>query len=277
MTELRKKYISYMRYRHYSDNTIKHYCQCLIQLSKYYNLSPDKLTRGQFMDYLHYLVEVKQVSAVYLNQLLSACKILIAEVLGREWQEFAIRRPKTEKKLPVVLSQDEVKRIIDCTANVKHRTIFSTIYSCGLRLSELCNLMPSDIDAERMQIRIRLGKGAKDRYVMLSEKVLLMLRAYWLRYKPEKYLFEGQTRGVPISERAIQVAFTGAVKKSGINKRPTIHSLRHSFATHLLENGVSLLAIQKLLGHSNIKTTMVYTHLQSSPAAIKSPFDDLEL
>ena len=144
MTDLQKQYISYMRYRNYSAHTIKHYCFCLIQLSKYYNTSPEQLTRDQFMTYLYYLVEEKQVSAVTLNQLISAYKILLVEVLRREWEDFSIRRPKLDKKLPVVLSQEEVKRILDSISNVKHRTFISLIYSCGLRLDELCNLKVSD-------------------------------------------------------------------------------------------------------------------------------------
>ena len=275
MTELRKKYISHMRYRHYSKNTIKIYCDCLIQLAKYYNLSPDKLTREQFINYLYYLVDEKQVSAIYLNQLISAYKILVVEVLGRKWEEFDIRRPMTESRLPVVLSQQEVKRIIDSAANLKHRTFISLIYSCGLRVSELVNLKVNDIDSDCMKIHIQLAKGAKDRYVMLSEKILSMLREYWEQYRPKIFLFEGNMQGEAIAVRTVQSAFANAVLKSGIKKHPTVHSLRHSFSTHLLEKGVSLLAIQKLLGHASIRTTLIYTHLQN-PSAIKSPFDDLD-
>jgi site-specific recombinase XerD len=248
----------------------------LLQLAKYHNLSPDKLTRDQFINYLYYLVDNKQVSAVYLNQLISAYKILTAEILRREWKEFDIRRPNLESRLPVVLSQKEVKKIIDSVTNMKHRTFISLIYSCGLRVSELVNLTITDIDSSRMQIRIRLGKGAKDRYVMLSEKILQMLREYWKRYRPKEYLFEGMKRGKPMSARTVQSAFSNAVSKAGINKHPTVHSFRHSFSTHLLEKGVNIIAIQKLLGHASIRTTTIYTHLQKSPATIKSPFDDLD-
>ena len=277
MTALRKQYISYMRYRNYSVRTIKSYCTCLINLSKHYNLSPDKLTREQFMDYLYYLVEEKQVSAVFLNQMISAYKILVVEVLRRAWEEFNIRRPSRSLKLPVVLSQKEVKLIIEKTNSLKHRTFISLIYSCGLRLDELCNLKVADIDSIRMQIHIRSGKGKKDRYVMLSQKILLLLREYWKHYRPEEYLFEGVIPGGAISRRTVQRAFQVAVIKSKIKKRPCLHTLRHSFATHLLENGVNLIAIQKLLGHNNIKTTVTYIHLQSAPASIKSPFDDMDV
>jgi site-specific recombinase XerD len=247
----------------------------LIQLSKYYNLSPDKLTREQFINYLYYLVDYKQASAGYLNQLINAYKLLVVDILRREWKAFDIKRPRLESRLPIGLSQKEVKRIIDRTSNLKHRAILSLIYSCGLRVSELANLKVSDIDSTRMQIHIRLGKGSKDRYVMLSEKILLMLREYWKRYRPKEYLFEGIKRWKAIAVRTVQSVFANAVKKSGINKRATVHSFRHSFSTHLLEKGVSLVAIQKLLGHSSIRTTTLYTHLQTSPASIKSPFDDL--
>ena len=277
MTELRKQYICYMRYRNYSARTIKSYCSCLIRLSKYYNLSPDKLTREQFMNYLYYQVEEKQASAVLLNQMISAYKIFIVEVLRRKREEFDIRRPSRSIKLPVVLSRKEVKRIIEVTGNLKHRAFISLIYSCGLRLEELCNLKVADIDSTRMQIHIRSGKGKKDRYVMLSQKILLLLREYWKRYRPKEYLFEGVTPGKAISRRTVQYAFQVAVKKSKIKKSPCLHTLRHSFATHLLEQGVNLIAIQKLLGHNNIKTTVNYTHLQTTPATIKSPFDDLEM
>jgi len=277
MTELRKKYIGYMRYRNYSVRTINQYCARLVELSKYYNLSPDKLSRDQVLNYLYYSVEKKQVSPVFLNQFISAYKILIAEVLRRPWEEFDIRRPSRSIKLPAVLSQKEVKRIIDITSNLKHRTFISLIYSCGLRLDELCNLKVSNIDSDRMQIHIRSGKGGKDRYVMLSQKILLMLREYWKRYRPKEYLFEGAEPGKAISRRTVQQAFRVSVIKSKIKKRPCLHTLRHSFATHLLEKGVNLIAIQKLLGHNHIKTTMTYTHLQSSPASVKSPFDDLNV
>ena len=277
MTDLRKRYISYMRYRNYSVRTIKHYTDCLVCLSKYYQQSPDVLTHAQVMDYLYYLVEEKQVSTSRLNQMISSYKILVCDILGRSWEEFLIKRPKKEHKLPDVLSGEEIERLLTCVSNMKHRTFISVIYSCGLRLQELINLKIKDIDSTRMQIHIRCGKGNKDRYVMLSEKALLMLRAYWERYRPAEYLFEGQRSGSPIARRTVQHAFKQAVCKSGINKNPGIHTLRHSFATHLLEKGVSLLAIQKLLGHSHIKTTTIYTHLQTSPADIKSPLDDLNV
>lgn len=277
MTELRKKYISYMRFRNYSARTIEHYTYCLSQMSVYYQQSPDKLTHEQVMDYLYYLVDVKLVSTCRINQVISAYKILVCDVSGRSWSEFAIKRPRGEQKLPVVLSADEVGRLLLSISNMKHRTLISLIYSCGLRLQELLNLKIKDIDSARMQIHIRAGKGKKDRYVMLSGKILEMLRVYWKYYHPAEYLFEGYRRGYPISRSSVQRIFRNAVLKSGINKEPCIHSLRHSFATHLLEKGINLIAIQKLLGHAHLKTTTIYTHLQTLPAAIKSPLDELNI
>ena len=277
MTELRKKFISYMRFRNYSARTIEHYSMCLFQLSKYYNRSPDLLSRDQVMNYLYYLVEEKQVSSSRVNQMISAYKILTCDVLGRSWKEFIIKRPQREKKLPDVLSVQEIELLIDSIRNMKHRTMYSLIYSCGLRLQELVNLKITDVDSTRMQIHIRSGKGKKDRYVMLSKKVLVMLRGYWQQYRPKEYLFEGQRRGTQIARSTVQHTFKKVMIQSGIRKNPGVHSLRHSFATHLLEKGVSMLAIQKLLGHAHLKTTAIYTHLQTSPADLNSPLDDLNI
>jgi len=277
MTELRQNYINYMRFRNYSARTIEHYTGCLLHLAKHYNQSPDTLSRKQLIDYFYYLVNVKQVSPCRLNQMISAYKILICDILGRPWENFSIKRPRREMKLPDVLSGEEIERILACLDNMKHRTMISMIYSCGLRLQELTNLKIKDIDSTRMQIHIRSGKGKKDRFVMLSQKVLEMLRIYWMNYHPKEYLFEGQRKGFPIARSTVQHTFKKAVVQSGVNKDPGIHSLRHSFATHLLEKGISLLAIQKLLGHAHLKTTTIYTHLQTSPATIKSPLDDLNI
>ena len=277
MTELRKKVISYMRFRNYSARTIEHYTDCLSCLAKHYGQSPELLSRTQVVDYLYYLVEERQVSSSRLNQMISAYKILVCDVLERPWEAFSIKRPMLEKKLPDVLSSEEVERVVGSTNNMKHRTLISLIYSCGLRLHELINLKIKDVDSTRMQIHIRSGKGKKDRYVMLSEKVLEMLRIYWKYYHPKEYLFEGNKVGSPIARSTVQHTFRRAVVKSRINKNVGVHVLRHSFATHLLEKGVSLIAIQKLLGHQHIKTTTIYTHLQISPSSIKSPFDDLNV
>jgi site-specific recombinase XerD len=212
-----------------------------------------------------------------INQYISAYKVLIEGVLEREWTPIRLLRPRGEKKLPVVFSKEEIGRILDHTRNLKHKCIIAITYSSGLRRDEVRNLRVSDIDSSRMQIRISSGKGNKGRYTILSEKVLELLRVYWQCYMPKVYLFEGQHRGEPISASTIREIFSQRMKEAGINKEASFHTLRHSFATHLLEQGVNLRIIQALLGHSSIRTTTIYTHLQNfNPASITSPFDSLK-
>jgi site-specific recombinase XerD len=247
----------------------------LHDLEEYHNISIDEVSTDQVKDFLQYSIAERNFSASYVNQVISAFRILQKDVLGKEWDPIKIKRPRRPKKLPVVLSKEEVKSMIETTRNLKHRTIIAVIYSAGLRISELVNLLPSDIDSDRKQIRV-LGKGNKYRYTLLSENILDMLRVYWRAYKPERYLFEGQRQGQPISTETIQVVFKHACKKAGIIKPASVHSLRHSFATHLLESGVNLKIIQSLLGHSSLRTTSIYLHVTKfDPASIKSPFDEI--
>jgi len=249
-----------MQTRNYSQRSIDTYVHMLNALEDYHNTSIDEISTDQVKDFLQYSIGTKSVSVSYINQVISAVKILQKDVLGKDWESIRIKRPRRIKKLPVVLSKEEVKSMIETTRNLKHRTIFAVIYSAGFRISELINLLPSDIDSDRKQIRV-LGKGNKYRYTLLSENTLDMLRVYWRAYKPERYLFEGQRQGQPISRETIQVVFKHACKKAGITKPASVHSLRHSFATHLLENGADLRSVQELLGHMDISTTQVYTHL----------------
>jgi site-specific recombinase XerD len=264
-----------MQTRNYSQRSIDTYMHMLNALEEYHNTSIDEISIDQVKDFLQYSIGTKNLSVSYINQVISAVKILQKDVLGKEWESIRIKRPRRVKKLPVVLSKEEVKSLIETTRNLKHRTIFAVIYSAGLRISELISLRPSDIDSDRKQIRV-LGKGNKYRYTLLSENTLDMLRIYWRAYKPERYLFEGQVKGKPISHPTIQVVFRQAIKKTGIKKEATVHSLRHSFATHLLESGTNLKIIQMLLGHSSLRTTSIYLHVTKfDPASIKSPFDDI--
>ena len=264
-----------MQTRNYSQRSIDTYMHMLNALEEYHNTSIDEISTDQVKDFLQYSIGTKNLSVSYINQVISAVKILQKDVLGKEWECIKIKRPRRVKKLPVVLSKEEVKSLIETTRNLKHRTIFAVIYSAGLRISELISLRPSDIDSDRKQIRV-LGKGNKYRYTLLSENTLDMLRIYWRAYKPERYLFEGQRQGQPISRETIQVVFKHACKKTGINKQVTVHSLRHSFATHLLESGVNLKIIQSLLGHSSLRTTSIYLHVtRFDPASIRSPFDEI--
>jgi integrase/recombinase XerD len=275
---LRDRMEQEMRIRNYSIRTIKSYISCLSSLSRYLNLSPDKITLAQFKDYLHYCVEVKKVSVATVNQTIGAYKILIEDILGRDWAEFRIKRPRGEKKLPVVLSKEEVVKIFASTKNLKHLTAFSLAYSTGMRLGEVVALMPKDIDPDRMQVLVRRGKGNKSRYTILAKELLPLLRSYYQVYRPDKYLFEGQLKGHSLSERTLSTVFKQCVAKSGIKKNASFHSLRHSFATHLLEQGTNLKIIQMLLGHGSLKTTSIYLHVcKQDPSSTQSPFDDLNI
>ena len=198
------------------------------------------------------------------------------KVLGGDRKYYNIDRPFKPKKLPVVLSEEEVKRIIQSIDNLKHRCMILLIYSGGLRISELINLKISDIDSKRIMIHIKGAKGKKDRMTLLSEKVLLQLRVYFKEYKPKEYLFEGQAGGI-YAARSIQTLFVHACRKAKIIKEATVHTLRHSFATHLLESGTDLRYIQVLLGHESSKTTEIYTHITTKGMdQIKSPLDRLD-
>lgn len=265
-----------MQTRNYSQRSIGTYLHMLNALEEYHNTSIDEISIDQVKDFLQYSIEKKNVSVSYINQVISAVKILQKDVLGNEWESIKIKRPRRVKNLPVVLSKEEVKSMIETTRNLKHRTMLAVIYSAGLRISELISLKPSDIDSDRKQIRI-LGKGNKYRYTLLSDNTLNMLRMYWRAYRPVQYLFEGQKKGQPVSQSTIQQVFRHACKKTGINKPASVHSLRHSFATHLLESGVNLKIIQSLLGHSSLRTTSIYLHVtRFDPSSVKSPFDEID-
>ena len=277
MKTLRNKMIQQMQLKCYSQRTINSYIFSLIQLTKYYNTSPDALSVEQIRDFLHHMITEKKLSKSWLNQTVSALKILFCDVLQREWNPMDIPRSRRETKLPVVLSRDEVSRLIQVTTNLKHRSILMLTYSSGLRLGEVRSLKIGDIDSQRMQVRIVQAKGFKDRYSILSPVALDMLRCYWMKYRPKIWLFETQP-GRALADKTVQCVFKNALRKTEINKEVGIHSLRHSFATHLMEQGVSLPIIQQLLGHKSLKTTSVYLHVQQySMLAVKSPLDTLSL
>lgn len=277
MSALRNKMLQQMELKGYSKNTISTYIDCLVSLSKHYKTSPDLLSVDQIREYFHYKLTVEKLSKSWVNQTIGALKILYCEVLRRDWDDMAIPRPRREKKLPVVLSKDEISRIINTTKNVKHKALLMVTYSSGLRLGEVCNLRPGDIDSERMMVRVVQAKGAKDRYTILSPVTLAFLREYWKMYRVKNFLFENSDHE-PLAHKTVQSAFKKALQKSGVKKDVGIHSLRHSFATHLMEQGVSLPIIQQLLGHTSLRTTSIYLHVQQySVFAVKSPLDTLSL
>jgi site-specific recombinase XerD len=264
-----------MQTRNYSHRSIGTYIHQLNEIEKYYKCSIDEVNSDQVKNFLQYSITERNLSVSYINQVISAVKILQQDVLGKSWESIRIKRPRGIKRLPVVLSKEEIKSIIETTRNLKHRAILAVIYSAGLRIAEVISLLPSDIDSDRKQVRVQ-GKGNKYRYTLLSENTLNMLRMYWRAYRPVRYLFEGQKKGQPISRETIQKVFKESCKRAGVKKQATIHSLRHSFATHLLENGVNLKIIQGLLGHSSLRTTSIYLHVtRLDLASVKSPFDEI--
>jgi site-specific recombinase XerD len=227
--------------------------------------------------YLRHLVTGRKVSTSYQNQAINAVKFYYERVLGGQRKFYFIERPIKEKTLPVVLNTAEVTALIKVTENIKHKTMLMLAYSAGLRVSELLSLKIKDIDSERMQIRVAQAKGKKDRYTLLSTKALIMLRVYFKAFKPRDWLFEGSGGGM-YSSRSIHSVLQHSAQKAGLLKKVSMHTLRHSFATHLLESGTDLRYIQTLLGHSSSKTTEIYTHVTTKGFdQIVSPLDNLDL
>lgn len=259
--------------RKYSQNTIKSYVHYNSELISASGKNPGEITYDDITGYIYREISDKNISTSTVQIMISAIKFFYGEILGRDFT-CDITVPRKDKKLPVVLSRNEVMAVLDSIANLKHRTIMMLIYSAGLRLNEAVTIRKADIDTERGMIIIRSAKGRKDRSTLLSEKFKLLLVNYIEIYKPQTWLFEGQEKGSHLSARTVQHVFQTALEKAGINKDATVHSLRHSFATHLLEQGVDIRYIQELLGHQNPNTTMIYTHVSTSKIkSIKSPMD----
>ncbi len=279
MQEAIEKYTNFLVQKRYSKNTIKTYCNYFEDFVAYFKALNElekiqDVTTRQIYSYILELINTKNISASQQNQRINAIKFYYEKVLGREKQYYNLHRPKKEHKLPKVLSKNEVKRILNSCDNIKHKSILMLIYSAGLRRSELLNLSISDIDSERMVINIKGAKGMKDRISLLSENLLKLLRDYYKVYKPVKYLFGGLNGG-KYSPTSVANVLKKAALKAGIRKTVTPHMLRHSFATHLLEQGTDLRYIQELLGHNSSKTTEIYTHVSKKAIdKIKNPVDD---
>jgi site-specific recombinase XerD len=231
----------------------------------------------EIREYLHHLIQEKKACQSSISQAYSALKFFYETTLKRDWNGFRIPRVKMGKKLPVVLSLQEIQAIFSAVGNLKHRAVLMTIYSAGLRLSEVVHLKVSDVDSQRMTIRVQQGKGQKDRYTLLGQRTLDILRDYWKEYRPSGWLFAGKTESEPLSVSSVQKVFEKALLRAGIKKPASVHTLRHSFATHLLEAGTDLFHIQHLLGHTSLKTTAVYLHLsRKGMGDLASPVDLLE-
>jgi integrase/recombinase XerD len=262
----------------YSESTIRNYCSAIREFIHFFEgRELETILQADIEKFILYITEQRNVSTSYHNICLCAIKFYFEKILERPQITFKLERPRREKVLPEVLSEEEIVRLFNKVTNLKHKCILMAIYSGGLRLSEVVGLKVGDIDSKRMMIFIRGGKGSKDRYTILSKELLGWLRKYYREEKPETWLFEGVTGG-QYSMRSVQSIMHDAVKKSGIRKHATVHTLRHSFATHMLENGTDLRYIQNLLGHNSTKTTEIYTHITTKGLEqLVSPFDRLKL
>jgi integrase/recombinase XerD len=268
----------YMEVKRYSKETIKNYTGSIKIFLNYFGAGWHKLTQELMNNFQDEIIISKNFSSSYQNAMINAIKLFFLAVKNEKLAVEIALRPKRAKPLPVVLSQEDVKKLLLTIKNQKHLAMLSLLYSCGLRSGELTGLLPADIDSSRGFVCIKSGKGKKDRLVPLSLLILDMLRKYFTVYRPEKYLFEGARPGEPYAARSLQEVFKKAQKTAGIPGKLTLHTLRHSYATHLLEAGTHLRVIQEVLGHSSSKTTEIYTHVSSTLLQkVKSPFDDLNL
>jgi len=262
----------------YSENTKRTYIHFFTQFINYFpGIEIDRITEDQVNEFMKHLIGKKNVSASTQNQAINAIKFYYERVKKQHRKIYALERPMKEARLPDVLAEEEVMAILKSVENIKHKAMLWLIYSAGLRRSELIDLKVNEIDSKRMVIVIKGGKGKKDRITLLSEKVLYLLRDYFKVYRPGKWLFEGAP-GSQYSASSLQKVFSAALKRSKVRKEASLHTLRHSFATHLLESGTDIRYIQALLGHSSSKTTEIYTHVtRKAFEKIRSPLDNLDI
>ena len=270
MTSLRQRMLDDLKLRGLSESTQEIYVRAVRQLAEHYGKPPDQVTDEELRQYFLHLRNVRGIAQNTLQVNLSALRFFYQYTLGKDIPTLELVRAPKEKKLPVVLSVAEVCKVLGHIRRLRYRTCLSTIYSCGLRLREGLSLQVSDIDSERMRVHVRNGKGAKDRYVPMFQGTLELLRKYWVKHRHPRWLFPAperprgapsKTATAPMNASGVQFVFVAAVQESNIKKRATVHTLRHSYATHLLEAGVSLRVIQAYLGHSSPSSTTIYTHL----------------
>lgn len=271
MSQLRQRMVEEMQLRRFAPTTQEAYVHWVSELAKYYHKSPDLVSREEVRSWFVYLTNERKLSRSSVTVALCALKFFYASVLHQDWQEFQLVRPLREKKLPVVLSVEEVQRLLRCVEMPRYRVCLSVLYSCGLRLLEGTQLRVAQIDSQRMLLHIQVGKGNKDRYVPLPQPTLALLRSFWATHRHPVWIFPAKLprswtppQSQPMDGRGVQKAFQTALHKSGIQKAATPHTLRHSYATHLLEAGLNLRQIQSYLGHSSPKSTAIYTHLTQS-------------
>jgi len=273
-SDLRIQFNNYMTLRGFSPKTKTSYINAVAGLAKFYMKSPDQLTNDQIQTYLLYLIEDKKLAWSSCNVVFSAFRCFYANLLKRNETEFHIPPRPRQRHLPVILSMEEVKQIIEAAGSFRDRTLLKTVYSAGLRVSEVVSLKPEHIESKRKPIRVEQGKGKKDRYTLLSDYLLTELRQYWKIYQPESWIFFSRERSEPMTIRTAQKIFYKAKKKTGIKKGNGIHTLRHCFATHMPEQGLDIYTLKKMLGHSSLATTMIYLHISKERiSSVKSPLD----
>jgi len=274
MTPLRQRMIEDMKIRNFSPRTVKTYVGHVAAYARYFGKCPEQLGPAHVRGYQMYMIEEKKFSWSHFNNAVCALRFFYRVTVKKDWMIEHLPYGKQPKRLPVVLSKDEVLRLFAAMPNHAYRVILMTAYSAGLRLSEVAQLKVADLDAERMLIRVRQGKGRKDRYVPLSAVLLDVLRGYAKVSPPDAWLFPGLRPGHYLSPRTIERACVQAARAAGLTKHVTMHTLRHSFATHLLESGIDICTIQKLLGHARLNTTTIYTHVtEARLRSTKSPLD----
>jgi integrase/recombinase XerD len=275
MTTLRQRMTEDMQIRNLSPNTQQSYLLQVSLFARHFGKSPAVLGQEEIRSYQIYLANEKKLCPSSIHTIVAALRFLYKVTLKRSWTfQNALPLPKKQQKLPIVLSPEEVQKFLDCVQNIKHRAILTTCYAAGLRISEAVHLKPTAIDGQRMVVRVEQGKGQKDRFVMLSPKLLDFLRTYWQARRPKQWLFPGDHPGEPITRDAVGQACEKARRLSGLSKPVTPHSLRHAFAVHLLEAGTDIRTIQLLLGHRSLSTTARYLRIATSKVcATSSPFD----
>lgn len=278
MTPMRQKMIKEMTLRRFSEKTQKSYLSSVTGLARYFKLSPEKINKQMIEEYMLHVIQDRKLKWGSCNTILVGLRFFYIKMLGMDSLFINIPINKKGSELPEILSSDELEGLFTVMTNQKHRTLLMTAYSAGLRVSELVNLKLADIDSKRMMIRVHQGKGRKDRYTILSKRLLKELRIYWKMYSPNLWLFSGRDPEQPLPSGTAQKIYYDAKERAGIKKGKCIHTLRHCFGTHLLEAGVDLRTIQMLMGHSNIKTTIIYLQLSKKHlSSTQSPLDLLEI